>query len=70
MTVTIINIASTVIFLKLFAQIKNHFYIYSDILQIFCKINNHEETVNQGKHIIFRGGLYDSYLLAPVTLEG
>jgi putative CocE/NonD family hydrolase len=29
----------------------------------------HEDTVNQGKHIIHSGGEYDSHLLIPVTRE-
>jgi len=27
----------------------------------------HEETVNEGKHVVYTGGLHDSYLLVPVV---
>jgi len=27
----------------------------------------HEDTVNSGSHVLYTGGLYDSYLLVPVV---
>jgi hypothetical protein len=39
--------------------------IYNYPKPVMC--DRHEDTVNQGNHIIYSGGKYDSHLLVPVV---
>ena len=39
--------------------------VYDPPKPVMC--DRHEDTVNQGNHIIYSGGKYDSYLLIPVV---